>query len=260
MCTWFCETFCCFLLRFHHWLRPWNKYDDLEEHGDSLPLTNRNHNYNHHYDHRGHFSPPNPNLIPPSYPPSSSSSSTQNNKSDIPLAPFHADGSPVSSIRKKHAPPRTVPRAVPLPVRYPPAQTPTGKNFRYKPAPNRMKPLPPLRRTFDGGGKAVQDAMRTMIGVEEPRKGGGDDNAVRAPPPAYFSKGAPRRKPVPPVLVLDGGGGRSDAVLGEGIETAYCVKRQRGRQTEPSDRHRRQHEHGMWASIGMEDRTAAAAD
>ncbi|KAL8972049.1 MAG: hypothetical protein Q9183_000749 [Haloplaca sp. 2 TL-2023] len=124
MCIWFCETFCCFLLRFKHGLRRGNDDADLEP-GESIYAL--------------------PNLRPPHQPNTQSSQAAP-----IALNPIYPGG-PAST--SSSSPARSAPRSVPLPVNYPLNQTPTGKHFKInKPKPNRMKPLPPLRTTFDGGG------------------------------------------------------------------------------------------------------------
>ncbi|KAL9590159.1 MAG: hypothetical protein Q9203_001013 [Teloschistes exilis] len=56
-----------------------------------------------------------------------------------------------------------------------PSDTPTGKNFRFnRPAANRMKPLPPLRTTFDGGGDDV--ARGTLMKGKSTTSSSGSNN------------------------------------------------------------------------------------
>ncbi|CAL8575382.1 hypothetical protein XPA_001310 [Xanthoria parietina] len=143
MCTWFCETFCCFFLRFRSWLqyrRDHAARDDHLESGDSIyALPDLSPRYQQHQPQ-----PPRPLPMPTIYP-----------------------GGPPASLAPKSSPPRLNPRSVPLPVNYPPAETPTGKNFSHRSAPpNRMKPLPPLRTTFDGGGSV--EGRRGTDSVRQP--------------------------------------------------------------------------------------------
>lgn len=162
MCTWFCETFCCFFLRFRNWLqyrRDQAAGDDHLESGDSIyALPHLSPRYQQHQPQ-------------PTRP--------------LPMPTIYPSGPPASQAPKRSSPPRLNPRSVPLPVNYPPAEIPTGKNFSHRPAPpNRMKPLPPLRTTFDGGGSV--EATRGTDSVRQPTSGS-SSTTFTTPAPAYFS-------------------------------------------------------------------------
>ncbi|KAL8762070.1 MAG: hypothetical protein Q9184_001878 [Pyrenodesmia sp. 2 TL-2023] len=183
----FCETFCCFLLPFLNWLRSTKRNrdaDDNIERGDSiftLPRTHQQHQRQH------------------------SSSSRP-----IPLAPIYPGRQPSSSAPKpkKHSPPRTLPRSIPLPVNYPPTQTPTGKHFRHhKPVANRMKPLPPLRTTFDGGGR-VKETSSTFESsrTDKSPTGSSSDATFRTPAPAYSSAAPSAKRTASPISMPSVGG------------------------------------------------------
>ncbi|KAI4247726.1 MAG: hypothetical protein L6R40_001312 [Gallowayella cf. fulva] len=171
MCTWFCETFCCFLLRFRNWMR--NPDDDID--GDDR-LESGHSIYALHDLPRQHQQ----HQPPPSRP--------------IPLAPTYRGGPPTSNT-KNGSPPRLAPRSVPLPVRYPPTETPTGKHFPHEsPPPDRMKPLPPLRTTFDGGGIGVEKGNGGVIdrsSVSKPTTSTGSATFHTPPTPAYISAAPP---------------------------------------------------------------------
>ncbi|KAL8889643.1 MAG: hypothetical protein Q9215_003102 [Flavoplaca cf. flavocitrina] len=206
MCTYFCETFCCFFLQFRDWLyypRDNVAGDAHLESGDSIyALPNLRPRYQQEQPQ-----PPAPLPMPTIYP-----------------------GGPPAP--KRPLPPRLNPRSVPLPVRYPPTETPTGKHFRHRSAPpNRMKPLPPLRTTFDGGG-----------GVESGRgKGGGEKPATSSsnatfstPAPAYFSAAPSETPAASAVSVPKAGGGGGFPFLRE-LDKPFSVERQRGRLEEAKE-------------------------
>lgn len=162
MCTWFCETFCCFFLRFRNWLqyrRDDTARDDHLESGDSIyALPHLSPRYQQHQPQ------------PPRH---------------LPMPTIYPGGPATSQVPKRSSPQRLNPRSVPLPVNYPPAETPTGKNFSHRSAPpNRMKPLPPLRTTFDGGGSV--EATRATDSVLQPASGG-SSTTFTTPALAYFS-------------------------------------------------------------------------
>ncbi|KAL8993166.1 MAG: hypothetical protein Q9169_006552 [Polycauliona sp. 2 TL-2023] len=162
MSTWFCETFCCFFLRFRNWLqhpRDIVAGDDHLEAGVSIyALPNLTPRYQQHQPQ-----PPSPLPMPTVYP-----------------------GGPLTShAPKKHLPPRLNPRSVPLPVNYPSTETPTGKNFKHRSTPpNRMKPLPPLRTTFDGGGGV--DGRKGTRSIPKPTTSS-SNATLSTPAPPYFS-------------------------------------------------------------------------
>ncbi|KAI4156651.1 MAG: hypothetical protein L6R39_001078 [Caloplaca ligustica] len=129
------------------------------------------------------------------------------------LAPIYPGGPPSSPApsRKKRSPPRTILRSLPLPVNYPPSQTPTGKNFKHeRPAPNRMKPLPPLRATFDGGGtvgKARTGALDGISRSNKPTTAGSSNTATsRTPAPAYSSGEPATKQQMSPASAPSAGG------------------------------------------------------
>ncbi|KAL9586664.1 MAG: hypothetical protein Q9212_000733, partial [Teloschistes hypoglaucus] len=185
MCTWFCETFCCFLLRFHHRHNHLAGQDEGLESGDSiyaLPDPPRRAYQQHH--RRPDLPHSRPIELSTIYPGASPSSST-------------FSSSPRGTTR---FPPRTAPPSVPLPVRYPQSETPTGKNFGFnnKSTANRMKPLPPLRTTFDGGGDVVRGtAGKASASAEKSmtRSGGSNNTSSNTPALTYgsavSSSGAP---------------------------------------------------------------------
>ncbi|KAL8933680.1 MAG: hypothetical protein Q9216_006255 [Gyalolechia sp. 2 TL-2023] len=189
MLTWFCETFCCFLLRFHDRLRSQNEHpdavnDDRLESGHSVFQPSA---FRHHHNHQG---------------------STPSPPRAIPMGPIYPGGPPPTAKRQKRSPPRTVPRAVPLPVRYPPSQTPTGKHFRHnKPVPDRMKPLPPLRGSFNDWDPGLRGGVPTTetFGEEKP-PASGSCVGLRTPAPAYDSAALSGMQSVSPPLTRDAGG------------------------------------------------------
>lgn len=181
MCNWFCETFCCFFLRFGNWLQHRRDNvagDDHLESGDSIyALPNLNPRYQ-----QNQPQPPRPLPMPTTYP----------------------GGPPASQAPKRPSPPRLNPRSAPLPVHYPPTETPTGKHFRQRSAPpNRMKPLPPLRTTFDGGGTGERG--KGTSGVSKPTTGN-SNTTFPTPAPAYFSA-APSDLPESTVVSVSRAGG-----------------------------------------------------
>ena len=195
MCTYFCETFCCFFLRFRDWLyypRDNVAGDAHLESGESiyaLPnLRPRN--------QQEQPQPPAPLPMPTIYP-------------GRPPAP------------KRPSPPRLNPRSIPLPVRYPPTETPTGKHFRHRSVPpNRMKPLPPLRTTFDGGG-AVESGGGNG-GGEKPTTS--SSNATfSTPAPAYFSAAPSETPAASAVSVPKAGGGGGFPFLRE-LDKPFSVE------------------------------------
>ncbi|KAL8694900.1 MAG: hypothetical protein Q9218_000564 [Villophora microphyllina] len=207
MCTWFCETFCCFLLRFQdnfHHRHDDGAGDDHLESGDSIyALPDR---------HRAY----------------------QQQNMDHPLSrpielttiyPGGSPSSPSSNPRPKRLPPRTVPRSVPLPVHYPPSETPTGKHFRFnKPTPNRMKPLPPLRTTFDGGGAGEVQGMGVKgSAVEKPTTS--SSNSTSITPALTYGSAAPSDVPSTSAASVPNMG----LPLVQELDKPFHVERQRGR-------------------------------
>ncbi|KAL9607284.1 MAG: hypothetical protein Q9167_007787, partial [Letrouitia subvulpina] len=149
MCVWFCETFCCFLLRFRDRLSPRRRSQDSDafdiEPGPSVYALPRRDPYFQHVPAQ-----PPPILTAPAQP--------------------------------AQAATRTTPRSRPLPVVYPDQQASATQPSKNKTAPNRMKPLPPLRTTFDGGGGQ---------GVDHPSSkkptSSGSNFTFRTPAPPYAS-------------------------------------------------------------------------
>lgn len=205
MCTWFCETFCCFLLHFQH--RLWSRKDE-DDTADDGRLESGQPSFNNNNirisQHRYQGNTPSP-------------------PRSIPLAPIYPGGppatAPTAAKRKKRSPPPTVPRAVPLPVRYPPGQTPTGKHFRhsrhYRPVPNRMKPLPPLKPSFDDRSRGTQQTTGTLDAEKPPLS---DSYAtLLTPAPVNVSPISSPRRSGSPVSVRSAGG--VSAVVEEMDET-----------------------------------------
>lgn len=232
MCTWFCETFCCFLIRFQHHLRYRKEDDSTGDHLESGEPTFHNPVFHHRY--QGNTpSPPTP----------------------IPLAPTYPGGPPHTAKRKKRSPPPTVPRAVPLPVRYPPGQTPTGKNFRHhRPVPNRMKPLPPLIPSFDKRSQSLKAGGQTTEGSATEKPTLSDSHgSFLTPAPVNVSPMSSPRHSVSLVSVQSVGG---ISAVAEETDATQDVKQQQDRQDAVLDyHHRRQehqqrHPHGIWANIG----------
>lgn len=184
MCTWFCETFCCFLIRFQDRLRCQNEHASTD---DRLQT--------------GHY------VFAPPVPHHRYQGNTSSPPRAIPLAPIYPGGPPPSAKCKKPSPPRTVPRSVPLPVRYPPSQTPTGKHFRHnKPLPNRMKPLPPLRTSVDGRGRGLREGVRTSetLGTKKPPLSS-SYATFRTPAPADISTVSSGQQSMSPASVRSAG-------------------------------------------------------
>ncbi|KAL8741224.1 MAG: hypothetical protein Q9190_006152 [Brigantiaea leucoxantha] len=171
MCIWFCETFCCFLLNFREWLFPRHRRSqDFSEGFDIEPG-------------------PSVYALPQRRP--------------YPRQQTPVRAPPIRAAAPSPSRPRTTPRSVPLPVVYPDqegsaASSTTTTNTRVgKPSPNRMKPLPPIRTTFDGGGRREKGTGSS--GVDEFATGGSSNATFRSPSSAYVSSSNPASdSPVPP--------------------------------------------------------------
>ncbi|KAL8938492.1 MAG: hypothetical protein Q9211_003181 [Gyalolechia sp. 1 TL-2023] len=222
MGNWFCETFCCFLIRFQNRLRSQNQQDAV---GDRLECGQ-------------------PVLSPPVFHHGYQGETSAPSR-PIPLAPVYPGGDPRSAKRKTRPPSRTIPRSVPLPVRYPRSQTPTGKHFRHnRPAPNRMKTLPPLRISVDDRGIETTEPLATD---KPPLNSSYATFPTQAP--AYSSAVSWRQQPMSPASTLIHCG---FPTLDGGPVKPYHVERRRDRPREVAGDHHRQQRHpqGMWADIG----------
>ncbi|KAL8946781.1 MAG: hypothetical protein Q9222_006870 [Ikaeria aurantiellina] len=132
-------------------------------------------------------------------------------------------------------------------------QTPTGKNFHQKPSPNRMKPLPPLRTTFDGGGGEGARAKSKEVTADKPTTSG-SDTTFQTPAPTYFSA-APSGVPSTAASVPRAGA----LPFVQETNDSFYFERQRGRpfNEEAAEREEDRLRHGIWGSIRGDGRTTA---
>ncbi|KAI4158856.1 MAG: hypothetical protein LQ342_007092 [Letrouitia transgressa] len=201
MCVWFCETFCCFLLRFRDRISPGRRSQDSDafdiEPGPSVYALPRRDPYFQHVPAQS---------------------------SPILTAPAQ----PVQGVT------RTTPRSRPLPVVYPDQQASATQPSKGKTAPNRMKPLPPLRTTFDGGGGQVVGHSSTKKPTSS-----GSNATFRTPAPPYASASSNPSLVSPAPSYSSAAGSSAAALVSAESSVAGGIhsERQRGR-----PRHRLQEE------------------